>query len=61
MSKILKYSEHLLAEKQAEELINSIINPSINESTVSKEDIQNTLNGLFRDLNFNYSLVFTFG
>ena len=60
MSKILKYNQHKESLKMAEELIEMIINPKLNES-VDDSYIQNILKSLSRDLKFNYSLVFTFG
>jgi hypothetical protein len=61
MAKVLKFNEHQLSIKAAEELIDMIINPKLNESSIDDTYVQKILKGLSGDLKFNYGLVFTFG
>jgi len=61
MAKVLKFNDHSNSVKMAEELIEMIANPKINESSIDDSHIQKILKGLAFDLKFNYSLVFTFG
>lgn len=58
--RILRYNQHKESLKMAEELVEMIVNPKLNES-VDDSHIQKILKGLAFDLKFNYSLVFTFG
>lgn len=60
MSKILRYNQYTKSEKQAEELINLIITPIINES-INNKHINKILKDFQRDLKFNIGLVFKFG
>ena len=61
MAKVLKFNDHSNSVKMAEELIEMIANPKLNESSIDDSHIQKILKGLAFDLKFNYSLVFTFG
>jgi len=65
MSKVLKFQQHSDSLKMAEEIIELITNPQINESSKSgapsDKHIKKILKSFQRDLSFNYSLVFTFG
>lgn len=60
MSRILKYNQHKESIIMAEELIEMIVNPKLNES-IDDNHIQKILRELANDLKFNWSLVFTFG
>jgi hypothetical protein len=60
MSKILKYNQHKESIIMAEELIEMIVNPKLNES-IDDDHIQKILKDLARDLKFNWGLVFIFG
>ena len=61
MTRVLKFVEHENSIKMAEELIEMIINPKLNESSIEDKHLKKILKGLAFDLKFNYSLVFTFG
>ena len=65
MSKVLKFQQHSESIKIAEELIETITNPQINESSESDvpsdDHIKKILKSFQKDLSFNYGLVFTFG
>ena len=60
MSRILKYNQHNESIKMAEELIEMIVNPKLNES-IDDNHIQKILRGLAKDLKFNWGLVLIFG
>ena len=60
MVKIMKYSQYKRSYIMAEELIDRILNPIINESN-DNIDFNGILKGLSKDLRFNFSLVLTFG
>lgn len=57
---ILRYEQFGKSERMAEELIESILNPTMNES-VDNKAVTKILNDFQRDLKFNYGLVFKFG
>jgi hypothetical protein len=59
--KILKYTDYSISNEMVEFLIRNIESPIINESIINKEYVKKILTGLSKDLNFNISLVFTFG
>jgi hypothetical protein len=61
MAKVLKFNDHSNSLQMAEDLIEMIVNPKLNESSIDDSHIQKILKGLSIDLKFNYSLVFTFG
>ena len=61
MTRVLKFVEHENSVKMAEELIDMIINPMLNEASIGDSHLQKILKGLSSDLKFNYSLVLTFG
>lgn len=61
MSKILKFNEHNNSLEIAEEFVNMIIHPKLNESSIDDNYINKILKSLSNDLKFNYSLIFTFG
>lgn len=61
MERILNYQDHKKSILLAEELIEMIINSPLNESNMNDSHIKNILKSLAADLNFNYSLIFTFG
>lgn len=62
MKKVFKYQQFSDSLSLAEEFIDVILNPRINESVEPDEKvIHKILKGLANDLKFNYGLVFTFG
>lgn len=61
MKRILKYKDHQKSILIAEELIELILNPQLNESKLDDSHIKKILKSLAGDLKFNYSLIFTFG
>ncbi len=62
MVKVLKFNEYDKSEELANEIIESICNPQINESTsIDDSIIKKILKNLSRDLKFNIGLVSTFG
>lgn len=65
MKRVLSFKEHQKSIKMAEELIEMIISPKVNESeeteTVNKNQINKIAQNLANDLKFNFGLVATFG
>lgn len=61
MNKILRYREYDRSIDQAFELIETICNPSINESNVDDSLIKSVGRKLSRDLKFNFGLITSFG
>lgn len=61
MNRVLKFGDHSTSTDKAEEFINMILNPKINESSVSDDHINQILKKTLSDLSFNYGLIFTFG
>ena len=61
MAKVLKFKDHSESYKQAEEVIERILNPIIKESSTDDSHIKKILKSFSNDLKFNYKLVFTFG
>lgn len=60
MSKILKYSEYNSSEERADEFIENLCNPQINESNDFK-NYESIAKKLAKDLKFNIGLIVTFG
>ena len=61
MAQIFRYKEHTQWYELAEEFLETIMNPQLNESSESEEGILTILKNLQRDLKFNTKLIFTFG
>lgn len=62
MSKILRYKEFALTEKQAKEFVEQLLNPVINENSDNQPSLVNKiLTNLGKDLGFNLRLIVTFG
>jgi hypothetical protein len=64
MSKVLKFQQHSQSIGIAEELIEMIFNPQMNESNdnvPSNRHINKILKTFQKDLSFNFGLVFNFG
>ena len=61
MAQIFKYKEHNQWYEIAEDFLNTIINPSLFESSENTEGIISILKNLQKDLKFNIKLIFTFG
>jgi len=62
MSKILRYKEFSLTEKQSKEFLDNLLNPLINESADNRPSlVKKILKNLAGDLKFNLGLVGTFG
>lgn len=60
MTKILKYSDYIVSEIRAEELIDNICKPYLNESKDDGE-FESIAKKLSKDLKFNFKLILTFG
>ena len=54
MNRVLKFGDHSTSTDKAEEFINMILNPKINESSVSDDHINQILKKTLSDLSFNY-------
>jgi hypothetical protein len=60
MSKILRYTEYKQSEEKANEFIEMVCNPQMNESKDSGE-FESIAKRLSKDLKFNFGLIATFG
>lgn len=61
MAQIFRFKEHNKWFQIAEDFLESIINPSLNESSENDVQINSILKNLQSDLKFNVKLIFTFG
>ena len=65
MKRVLSFKEHQKSIKIAEDLIEMIVNPKLNESEdtkkMTKTELDRIISGLAKDLKFNFSLIGTFG
>lgn len=61
MNKIMKFQDYRKASKTAEDFIERILTPTVNESILNDDVLKKILTKLSNDLKFNYGLVFSFG
>lgn len=61
MDRVLKFGEYNKCGSQAEEIIEMMFNPILNESSVDDNTVKKILKSLSNDLKFNFGLVSTFG
>lgn len=61
MRKIMKFQDYQKTSQIAEEFLEKIINPTMNESNLNDDMVKDILKKLQNDLKFNFGLVFSFG